>query len=691
MDPNNISTYDLKLRIHQIFDLLEDGYGEIYLYHEAEPYDLDHIVVTKIDKEEFEHLMYEDLIKLANWYNIAYNYYMKDKDGTIPSIVLSTGRAKIFTDNDDIEGNEIAITKEIFEKFMTVFPTQRLVFDDEDTPFRNVTIPRYGDTYSDLMVATMKGDTKIVKLLLETGESNPGAQDNDGKTALIVATMKEHTQIVKLLLKTEESNPGAQDNDGKTALMVATMKEHTQIVKLLLETEKSNPGAQDNDGKTALIMAVLRRRLPLVKLLLETEKSNPGAQDNDGNTVLMIATMKGYTKIVKILLETGESNPGAQNNEGETALILAATNEEASEKYVEIAKILIETGESNPGAQDNAGYTALMVSVIRETVETIKLLLETGESNPGAQNNDGDTALMFANNREDIINLIKIAIFKEIFNRDKLLPGPKKGPYWMFLCNTLDKSTGLKQIQEMATDLGIDIKNKSKRKLCSELAKDYESLLKADTVSYDHNLTCHDEETDVLGNEWKDMPPEDIFTDIHDWCLSYDDLEALSKQDDLLHPYTRVPLESVKLKNGKNLLEAFEERKKTRISDDLKIRKDIHLEVEGSWRERLLQTKLGALLDENPEVNTRNYFEVDNLDKLQGKSKGENLNFINAVRNAEIVQKNEQYLPDLFKYKGQRGTTFEKLLELLIYSINNMPQEDRVPFKHLLIGMVADM
>ena len=89
-----------------------------------------------------------------------------------------------------------------------------------------------------LIDASTNGQTEIVRLLLETGESKPGHVNEYGRTALIYGSSNGYTEIVRLLLETGESNAGHTDKDGRTALIYTSSKEIRKIVLKFLVLEK---------------------------------------------------------------------------------------------------------------------------------------------------------------------------------------------------------------------------------------------------------------------------------------------------------------------------------------------------------------------------------------------------------------------------------------------------------------------
>ena len=66
-------------------------------------------------------------------------------------------------------------------------------------------------------------------MLLETGEVNPAAEDNE---AVMEATWQGYYEIVRMLLERREVNPAANNNE---AIRLAFQYGYTDIVRMMLE------------------------------------------------------------------------------------------------------------------------------------------------------------------------------------------------------------------------------------------------------------------------------------------------------------------------------------------------------------------------------------------------------------------------------------------------------------------------
>eukprot|EP00964_Phaeocystis_antarctica_P122364 scaffold86016_cov63-Phaeocystis_antarctica.AAC.3 len=95
-----------------------------------------------------------------------------------------------------LEARHYIIMPSTFEPGMEGAYTLEVVSDD-DAAF--VLEPHNGPEA--LLLASEKGDTEVVKLLLDKGAS-VDEKDQDGDTALMLAIQEGHTEVVKLLLAT---------------------------------------------------------------------------------------------------------------------------------------------------------------------------------------------------------------------------------------------------------------------------------------------------------------------------------------------------------------------------------------------------------------------------------------------------------------------------------------------------------
>ena len=259
-----------------------------------------------------------------------------------------------------------------------------------------------------LVAACKSGDDSLVLSLINSGVNVNCLARIDCRewSPLMMASDKGHTDVVQLLLE-RGAQVDLQNNVGLTALIWASDKGHTDIVKLLLE-RGAQIDLQNNDEWTALMMASSCGQTEIVKLLLE-RGAQVDLQDNVGQTVLIEASDTGQTEIVKLLLERG-AQIDLQDNFGLTALMWASDREQT-----EIVKLLLERG-AQVDLQNNYGYTALVILIAGGigNVETAQLLLEHG-ARVDLETNDGDTAMNMASSHE-ILDLLLSAMIPQLIN-----------------------------------------------------------------------------------------------------------------------------------------------------------------------------------------------------------------------------------------------------------------------------------
>lgn len=81
-----------------------------------------------------------------------------------------------------------------------------------------------------LQVSVLEGHTEFLKSILERDDLDVNVRGRWGETPLILATRKGHTTVVALLLDSGKVDLGLKD---MTAKDVAVMKDHAPIIKLL--------------------------------------------------------------------------------------------------------------------------------------------------------------------------------------------------------------------------------------------------------------------------------------------------------------------------------------------------------------------------------------------------------------------------------------------------------------------------
>jgi len=83
-----------------------------------------------------------------------------------------------------------------------------------------------------------KDKDKLLNLIERLPPENVNTQNNSGSTALMIASINGYSKIVKLLLEKEGIDVNIQNKYGSTALTEAYRHDRTEIVELLENYQK---------------------------------------------------------------------------------------------------------------------------------------------------------------------------------------------------------------------------------------------------------------------------------------------------------------------------------------------------------------------------------------------------------------------------------------------------------------------
>ena len=181
----------------------------------------------------------------------------------------------------------------------------------------------------DFINAVDKGDAASVKTLIAEG-ADVRTKDKNGKAAIVIATEKGYSEVLKLLLENGADPNGKYFKNPKANLFVMAM--HNARYDAALVLLKSGAAADFNhkykDGKTALMIAMETEKNDLVTYLL-LKKFNVDTTDDFGNTALIYAVKHDLFSVAKKLLELG-ADPTLRQVDGKTALDIAKSENKSS-------------------------------------------------------------------------------------------------------------------------------------------------------------------------------------------------------------------------------------------------------------------------------------------------------------------------------------------------------------------------
>ena len=246
-----------------------------------------------------------------------------------------------------------------------------------------------------LLIASEKGYSEIVKLLLDQEKIDVNVVDYFGESSLIKASEHGHLEIVKLLLQNNAKVDQIND-DEQSALLLAAKKGHPEIVNLLLAAGADNL-VVDQDGMTALEWAVYKNQKKTVEILLDFKSKRDQLTAQNISELLIIAAGKDNLNMLEFLFEyinnlkdmTVVDVINTPDDSGNTAIINAVANDSIS-----AAELLYQNG-ADVNLINEMGNTALSTASMYEDLKTVKFLLEHGAEVNGADVL-GMTALHFA-------------------------------------------------------------------------------------------------------------------------------------------------------------------------------------------------------------------------------------------------------------------------------------------------------
>jgi ankyrin repeat protein len=230
-------------------------------------------------------------------------------------------------------------------------------------------------SYTPLTEAANAGSEEVARILLEHG-ADPNRTDRDGDSALMYAARKGNTGIVKLLLQ-KKADVNLRSG-GQTAVSIARQKGFTEIERLLDQQDltASNPPRKEEPPKETqpLILAAKMGESAKVKLLLD-QGAQVNETDQEGATALIQAAAEGKDDVVQLLLNA-KADINLKDHYGSTATMHAASRGQTG-----CLKLLLAVKPDLTAVNDN-GLTALTLAKSMDQKQAVALLKEAGAKEP---------------------------------------------------------------------------------------------------------------------------------------------------------------------------------------------------------------------------------------------------------------------------------------------------------------------
>lgn len=283
----------------------------------------------------------------------------------------------------------------------------------------DVNMEGYGEYFTALQAAAALGNEDIVQMLIQQGADVRaiGREEHQRRCALHLAAEYGHESIVQMLIQSgADVNPNVAE-DGKemflggylyaNAVQAASGNGHQGIVETLLQNGADLNGKEGAEG-SALTSASRAGHLAIVQLLLQNgaDRTAPGSQYRNA---LQAASAMGHQDIVKFLLQNG-ADVDAKGGKYGSALMAAAY-------HGGIVQILIQNGV-DVNAQGGHYGTALKAASCRGSQDIVEILIQNG-ADVNAQGGEYGTALLAASlavnwNKRGSDNAGKIAAQKTV-------------------------------------------------------------------------------------------------------------------------------------------------------------------------------------------------------------------------------------------------------------------------------------
>jgi ankyrin repeat protein len=207
-----------------------------------------------------------------------------------------------------------------------------------------------------LHLAVQLGYEDTVKVLISRAFSDAmiNCQDETSKwSPLMHAINCNESKIAKILLQTGKCDVKLKDVDLQTPLHIEA---HTQSVTAEVSHYLVKNGAeieeQDIEGMTPFLRAVDMNNLTIAKFLYQ-KRCNTSHCDNQGNTALHLAAKHCHEEMITFLVRIC-CNLSVRNDRGETPLMILVQQRHGPELMFKMMKYLINIG-SPINAVDNLG------------------------------------------------------------------------------------------------------------------------------------------------------------------------------------------------------------------------------------------------------------------------------------------------------------------------------------------------
>ncbi|KAJ4247833.1 hypothetical protein NW762_013042 [Fusarium torreyae] len=274
--------------------------------------------------------------------------------------------------------------------------------DDDDNPYAE----NYSGDEEAIIVASRKGMTQLVSLLLSHG-SSAAAQGEYGVFPLFAAVMNNHLETVKVLLSAAPEAVRLTAVHGDTALDVVSDNHSFDIALHLIQQ-----GEEPDIPLRLLFIAIDENKLELVKAILHADESLMKRADETGENLFEEAVRGGRHEMAELLLGMGEVDINPLNAIGQSAFWSTLVRAD-----IKMARLLIDTGAVDVN-ENWDGRTPLWWAIQEGNEDLVKLLLDTGEVDIYEKDEDGQPTFWWAFEKGvDLVIETFLASDKSVLNK----------------------------------------------------------------------------------------------------------------------------------------------------------------------------------------------------------------------------------------------------------------------------------
>ncbi len=245
-----------------------------------------------------------------------------------------------------------------------------------------------------LHIASILGYVEVVKVLLEKGDVDVNAIDEQGWSALIHSITNGENEVTKTLLDSQLCDINLCDIYGQTALHIEAEagSRNATIAEWLIDSG-ATIDVEDRDGMTPFLRAIETHNFPVARCLY-ARRCNLTARSNDGRSCLHIAAQHHFLDMVLWMIMDLKMNPNVFDNNFQTPLMLCVQRCSPGPNVFKLMHHLLKAG-TNINLQDGNCNTALLLALCNPMAikrKHVQLMIDHG-SDPNIGNRDGLTPI----------------------------------------------------------------------------------------------------------------------------------------------------------------------------------------------------------------------------------------------------------------------------------------------------------